>query len=204
MYDDSCDGTWLLMKNTFSYQYWNAWGKNHYESSSLHYSYLNGTVLSLFDSSIQSDIKQVKIPYVTGTGYSANMGVAGNDAAVASGVNGLSTKIFLLSGYEIGYTQSVTSQYLPVDGACLSYFSRDVTDADIQQGSSNNRKRIADSEWWLRSRAWNLNIYDNYGWVVVGSGVPVLCPIDAQPYAVRPALILPKTNLVADNGTVLS
>ena len=67
---------------------------NNLENSTIQ-SYLNGTFLNLFDSNIKDAIKQVKIP------YRKNGGSGGTNQ---SGANGLSCKIFLLSGYEVGFT----------------------------------------------------------------------------------------------------
>lgn len=62
IYDDSCNGTWLLMKDIYENRVWQSGNINKYESSDIH-TYLNGTFLNLFDSNIKDAIKQVKIPY---------------------------------------------------------------------------------------------------------------------------------------------
>lgn len=184
LYDSSCDGTWLLMKDIYENRQWHSSNSNSYKASTIH-TYLNGTFLNLFEADIRAAIKQVKIPYVNGTANSA----------VASGTNGLSCKIFLLSGYEMGWTQS-DYQYFPVDGAKLSYF-------ESGTGTSANNKRIAKlngsaTYWWLRSpdtgnsgNAWHVN----------SSGD---CNSDgcSSSYGVRPALVLPSNLLVSDDGTV--
>ena len=82
MYDDSCNGTWLLMKDIYENRQWHSSNTNDYEKSTIH-SYLNGTFLGLFDPEIQAVIKQVKIPYRKGSGTSKT---------VTSGANGLSCK----------------------------------------------------------------------------------------------------------------
>ena len=137
LYDESCNGTWLLMKDIYENRQWHSSNSNSYKASTIH-SYLNGTFLNLFDADIREVIKQVKIPYVNGTGNSA----------VASGSSGLSCKIFLLSGREVGFSTS-DNQYFPNDGAKLSYF-------ESGTGSSALNKRIAKLNgsaafWWLRS-----------------------------------------------------
>ena len=137
MYDSSCNGTWLLLKDIYSNRTWDS-SNNDYKNSDIH-SYLNSTFLNLFDDDIKNAIKQVKIPYQNGTG---------SGGSVASGSNGLSCKIFLLSGYEVGFSTSDNS-YFPRDGAKLSYFSSGTS-------SSANNKRIAKlngsaAGWWLRS-----------------------------------------------------
>lgn len=185
LYDDSCNGTWLLMKDIYENRVWQSGNINKYESSDIH-TYLNNTFLNLFESNIRDAIKQVKIP------YRKNGGSGGTDQ---SGANGLSAKIFLLSGYEVGWTTSDYS-YFPVDGAKLSYF-------ESGTGTSANNKRIANlngsaAHWWLRSPytycasdvwfVYSNGYYNRYG--------------ASNSYGIRPALILPSTLLVSDDGTV--
>ena len=178
LYDDSCNGTWLLMKDIYENRRWRqSEDINKYESSDIH-AYLNNTFLNLFDSNIKDAIKQVKIP------YRKNGGSGGTDQ---SGANGLSAKIFLLSGYELGLTSS-DNQYFPQDGAKLSYF-------ESGTGTSANNKRIAKlngsaANWWLRSQridrtdiVFRVNpsgSFDPYDFASDSSGI-------------RPALILPST-----------
>lgn len=182
LYDDSCNGTWLLMKDVYEARQWHSSNSNSYKASTIH-SYLNSTFLNLFDSNIKDAIKQVKIPYVNGTGGSA----------VASGANGLSAKIFLLSGYEMGWTQS-NSSYFPIDGACLSYFSGTSATDSKRIGYQNGWV----TNWWLRSpftgdasSVWIVS-YDggsNYNHASGSLGI-------------RPALVLPSDTLVSDDGTI--
>lgn len=184
MYDSSCNGTWLLLKDIYTTRTWDS-SNNDYKNSDIH-SYLNGTFLNLFDNDIKNAIKQVKIPYQNGTG---------SGGSVASGANGLSCKIFLLSGYEVGFSISDNS-YFPRDGAKLSYFSSGT-------GSAANNKRIANyngsaTRWWLRSpytsgtdRVWNVGsdgYYDNWSY--------------NHTYGVRPALVLDSSLSVSDDGSV--
>lgn len=180
IYDASCDGTWLLMKDIYGQRLWDSGNTNKLESSTIH-SYLNSDFLNLFDRNIQSAIKQVKIP------YRQNGGTNGTDQ---SGANGLSVKVFLLSGYEVGFTTS-DSRYFPVDGAKLDYFTA---------SSSGNSKRIAtfnDSPygWWLRSP------YDGNAlsvWYVDSSGSRNRIS-SYQSYGVRSAIILPSDMRVTDD-----
>lgn len=185
LYDDSCNGTWLLMKDIYENRVWQSGNINKYESSDIH-TYLNNTFLNLFESNIRDAIKQVKIP------YRKNGGSGGTDQ---SGANGLSAKIFLLSGYEVGWTTSDYS-YFPVDGAKLSYF-------ESGTGTSANNKRIANlngsaASWWLRSPRTSSTYYV---WRVVSSGNYGNYSA-SNSYGIRPALILPSTLLVSDDGTV--
>lgn len=176
LYDDSCNGTWLLMKDIYENRVWQSGNINKYESSDIH-AYLNSTFLNLFDSNIKDAIKQVKIP------YRKNGGSGGVDQ---SGANGLSAKIFLLSGYEVGWTTSNYS-YLPVDGAKLSYF-------ESGTGTSANNKRIAKLNgsaalWWLRSP--RTGGTSNVGGVV-SDGLYNSDRASAS-HGIRPALVFPST-----------
>ena len=185
LYDNSCDGTWLLMKDIYENRQWHSSNVNNLENSTIH-SYLNGTFLNLFESNIRDAIKQVKLP------YRKNGGSGGSDQ---SGANGLLCKIFLLSGYEIGFTTSDNS-YFPVDGAKLSYF-------EAGTGSSALNKRIAylngsAASWWLRSPYTSVT---DYVWRV-GSDGGYDDGYASYSYGIRPALILPSTLLVSDDGTV--
>ena len=184
LYDASCDGTWLLLKDCLEQKRWHSANTNDYKNSEIH-SYLNNTWLNKLDANIRAQVKQVKLPYVNGTANSA----------VASGANGLSCKIFLLSGYEVGFTQSDNS-YFPVDGARLAYFENGT-------GTSALNKRIANYNgsatlWWLRSPytyntygAWSVNASGSYS----GNDCASTCGI-------RPALVLPSSLLVSDDGSV--
>ena len=184
MYDSSCNGTWLLLKDIYTTRAWDS-SNNDYKNSGIH-SYLNGTFLNLFDNDIKNAIKQVKIPYQNGTG---------SGGSVASGANGLSCKIFLLSGYEVGFSTSDNS-YFPRDGAKLSYFSSGT-------GSAANNKRIANYNgsatlWWLRSP----NANDTYlVWYVSSDGDYDGWSCDHF-YGVRPALVLDSSLSVSDDGSV--
>ena len=181
MYDASCDGCWVLRKDIAENRAWDS-SDNDYKNSDIQ-AYLNGSWVSRYSAGVLSQIKQVKIPYVNGTG---------TGGSVASGANGLSCKIFLLSGYELGWTTS-DNAYVPRDGAKLSYFSSGTS-------SAANNKRIANyngsaAHWWLRSPytdrtngVGNVNFDGSYhNWGCSGTS------------GVRPALVLPSTALVDAN-----
>lgn len=183
VYDDSCNGTWLLMQDIYENRAWHSSNTNDYANSTIH-SYLNSTFLNLFESNIKNAIKQVKLPYRKGSGTSTT---------VTSGSNGLSAKIFLLSATETSFDFS----YMPSgEGAELAYFKGC---AD----NSSDSKRVAylngsAAHWWLRSPgcsdfSYALCVGSNGDWV--GFSCSISCGI-------RPALILPSTLLVSDDGTV--
>ena len=180
-YDSSCAGTWLLMKDIYTTSTFG--NSNSYKDSSIH-TYLNGTFYNLIDSDIRNAIKQVKIPYQNGTG---------SGGSLATGSNGLSTKVFLLSGYEVGWTTS-DNGYFPKDGVRLAYFGN---------SSSGNSKRIAYNGssaaiWWLRSPYTDSGSFVWFG-SADGSNSVGWCD---DSYGVRPAFILPSTLVVSDDGTV--
>lgn len=182
VYDDSCNGTWLLMKDIYENRAWHSSNTNDYANSTIH-SYLNSTFLNLFESNIKNAIKQVKLPYRKGSGTSTT---------VTSGSNGLSAKIFLLSATETSFSFS----YMPSgEGAELAYFKGC---AD----NSSDSKRVAKlngaaTDWWLRSPHCNfdyaLDVGSNGDWYGVNC---------SNSLGIRPALILPSTLLVSDDGTV--
>ena len=183
IYDDSCNGTWLLMKDCYVSRAWHSSNVNKYESSDIN-TYLNNTFLKLLDSNIQDAIKQVKIPYRKN---------GGSGGTTQQGANGLSCKIFLLSGPEIHAEYSYLDSG---EGAALDYFASCAT-------SAADSKRIAylngsATRWWLRSPytrsadyVWDVGTDGDYGRYYASSS-----------YGIRPALVLPSTLLVSDDGTV--
>ena len=186
IYDDSCNGTWLLMKDIYEKRQWHSSDVNDYANSTIH-SYLNSTFLAMFDSNIQKAIKQVKLPYRAGSGYGKT---------ITSGANGLSAKIFLLSSTEVNLVHG----YEPTnEGACLSYFS-----GTAQNG--NDTKRVAYlngsvTNWWLRSpgcvsssgSVGALHVSSNGSWSNYNC---------SSSYGIRPALVLPSTVTVDNDRNV--
>lgn len=184
LYDSSCNGTWLLRKDIHSNRQWNTSNVNKYESSAIN-TWLNGDFFNSLGSVEQATIKQVKIPYRAG-------GSGGTDQ---SGANGLSCKVFLLSGYEVGWTTNY-NQYFPQEGARLSYF-------EAGTGTTANNKRIANlngtaASWWLRSPYTSRT---DYVWLV-HSGGDYDYGGASYPGGVRPALVLP-SNALFDKTTML-
>lgn len=179
VYDDSCDGTWLLMKDVYEKRAFDS-TDNDYGNSDIH-SYMNNTFISLFDSGIQSAIKQVKIPYTQGVG---------KGGSVMNRSSGLSAKIFLLSYTEVGYSKVSTSN---VEGAVLRYFN----------GASDS-KRIAYlngavSNWWLRSpgntstsSAYRIHTNGAADWVPASSTI-----------GMRPACIIDSSMIVDENNIII-
>lgn len=173
-YDASCNGVWVVMKDIYTTMKWDG-SNNDYLNSDMT-AYLNGTFISLIDADIRNAIKQVKIPY---TNYSNNN--------VMSGSNGLSCKVFLLSGTEVGFSGA---SYMNTEGAKLSYF-----DSASKRVAYNGSSA---AEWWLRSPYTDGG---NFVWYVGSDGSS-----DYWYYlstcGVRPAFVLPSTLVVSDDGTV--
>lgn len=183
VYDESCNGTWLLMKDIYENRVWQSGNINKYESSDIH-SYLNNTFLKLFDSNIQGAIKQVKLPYRKN---------GGSGGTTQQGANGLPCNIFLLSAPEVHYEQTYIDSG---EGAALSYFASCVT-------NGADSKRVAylsgsAARWWLRS-PYTLNT--NYVCCVYSNGY---CDGSnaSNSYGIRPALVLPQDMEVDSSGNV--
>lgn len=173
-YDASCNGVWVVMKDIYTTMKWDG-SNNDYLNSDMT-AYLNGTFISLIDADIRNAIKQVKIPY---TNYSNNN--------VMSGSNGLSCKVFLLSGTEVGFSGV---SYMNTEGAKLSYF-----DSASKRVAYNGSSAAV---WWLRSPYTNIS---NFVWYVKPDGSNDRWYY-YNTYGVRPAFVLPSTLVVSDDGTV--
>lgn len=190
LYDESCNGTWLLMKDIYENREWHSINNNDYENSTID-EYLNGTFFGLLDANIRGVVKQVRVPYRPGAGY--------NSTPINSGESGLLTRVFLLSSYEVGYTAGNTRNYAPQDGARLTYFN---------DGSGSDPKRVAhlngsDTSWWLRSPGCNSNSGSGYAFGVNSDGFwgNNYC---SYLRGVRPALILPSGGIVDKQHNVLN
>ena len=173
-YDASCNGVWVVMKDIYTTMKWDG-SNNDYLNSDMT-AYLNGTFISLIDADIRNAIKQVKIPY---TNYSNNN--------VMSGSNGLSCKVFLLSGTEVGFSGV---SYMNTEGAKLSYFNS-ASKRIAYNGSSA-------AEWWLRSPYTSSS---SHVWLVKSDGSDDYWNY-YNTYGVRPAFVLPSELVVSDDGTV--
>ena len=180
LYDASCDGTWLLRKNIYSKRPWNSVRMSEYAKSDIN-TWLNGTFFNSLGSVEQASIKQVKIPY--SVDYHGN---------IASGANGLPVKVFLLSGYELGWS-NVT--YMPIDGAKLDYFV-DGTSDEAKEKRKAYLNGVQES-WWMRTIQTQMSgdiwfTYDGnngYGY-------------STETVGIRPALLLP-SNALFDKTTML-
>ena len=169
-YDASCNGVWVVMKDICTTSTFG--NNNSYKDSSIH-SYLNSTFYNLIDSQIRAVIKQVKIPYT--------------NSGVQSGANGLSTKVFLLSGTEVGFS---SVSYMNTEGAKLSYF-----DSASKRVAYNGSSAAI---WWLRSPYTG----NYYGVWYVDTDGSYNSHWYNRSFGVRPAFVLPSSLVVSDDGTV--
>lgn len=196
MYDASCDGTWILRATIYSVVNgdpgWTSSGiGNNYRTSNIHKT-LNSDVLQLFDEDIQNAIKQIKIPYYNGVGSDS-----GGTGSLATGANGLSCKLFLLSYLEVGETQDTYREV--IDGSKLGYF--------LQGGTNQaNKKRIikyngVNTGYWLRSTIIR-NQLDVCG--VSSSGSRLHYQYNAYTLGILPAMVFPADLLVDDNNNILA
>ena len=189
LYDDSCNGTWLMMKDLYVKQVW-GFSDANYSQSSVH-EYLNGAFIGLLDSYVEAQIKQVKIPYIY---YEEFYNDREDDyeypEVTKYGADGLSTKVFLLSGCEIGVTLGGDNYNdrtpMPVDGACLEYFN-----GTSHMGSDAKRVALygeASAEWWLRTPLFDTDAFVYY---VTQYGTATDASMFSSPmYGVRPTFIL--------------
>ncbi len=176
IYDDSFnDGVIVLQKDCYEERAWSPYG------GELVHEYLNGEFLTLIDAKILPHIKNVKVPYVSG-------------GEVKSGADGLESRFFLLSGHEVGCGSDTRLMH---DGAELYYFSG-------INSLSKHYKRVARNTigsevgWWLRSI---VRSSSNAAWVILGGGMASWNEVHYS-YYLRPALVLPSSLLIADDGTV--
>lgn len=172
MYDSSCEGVWLLRQDIAESGQWNSTNVNTLEGSTI-MTTMQGYVTD-YDSTVQSAMLTVKIPYCVG----------GGDATVKTLADGLECKMFPLCGYEVGFDAS-NSQYFPVDGSVLSYF-QDTSAIDSKRISRFNGNA---SSWHLRDPVTNRN--ENAWGVTSTGGFSNYNSIDSRGY--RPCFLLPTT-----------
>lgn len=190
-YDTSCDGTWLLMKDIYAEMSWDDM-YNSYADSEIH-SYLNNTFINLFDSKIRNAIKQVKLP------YTKEAATGSFNGSLATGSNGISAKVFLLSFYEVGLTKSdllSTSIGVREEGAALDYFNG---------GTNSDRIGYLDGKactWWLRSP--DIKVWDDAFIITVSGKYSLGHSRSIYHEGVRPAIILPYGTMVDSNFNIIA
>jgi len=171
------DGVLVLQKDADPNRQWHSSNVNDYANSTIH-SWLNGEYFNSIDANIRNQIKQVKIPYRPGSGTSTT---------VSSGASGLSCKVFLLSGREVG---SGASTYQPNEGVTLTYF------AGIETIAPNSMRIVyhdsVEIYWWLRSPYLNNAHSAHHIW----EGGRIDCSASAATFFPRPAFVLPSSFII--------
>lgn len=175
LYDDSCDGTWILRKDCLAARAWDSGNSNKYAESDIN-TWLNGDFFDTLGTVGEKAVKQAKIPY----------GIGGGGATVNSGANGLSVRAFLLGGYEIGWRNGNEGS-MPVDGATLSYFTTgDTTAARAKRIANYDGSAVS---WWTRAcRTDNSAVACYYPYT---DGRCFVGNVNVTSIYIRPALILP-------------
>lgn len=167
IYDDSfADTTILCFYSIYEKSQWNNQEINDYSQSTI-CSELNTTWLMRLNEPLRQQVKQVKVPYRSGT----------SGAVINSGADGVPCYFYLLSAIEVGFQASST---IPADGALLSYFA---TNSRIAKYEGVNAK------YYLRTP--HVNNYNAAGLVnEQGDSAFQLCTIVD---GIRPAFCLPST-----------
>lgn len=173
IYDDSCNGTWVLMKDIDCKM---SFGDTNSYADSKPHAYLNGAFLEKLDPDILNGVKQVKIPYVTGVGGSS----------LATGAKGLETKAFLLSAFETGRSPG----YASVDGATLDYF--------VNNGNRVAYYNGAAIDWYSRCP---MTRGPSYVWIFEADNT-MIATTCANTLGIRPVMVLDSSLLVSDDGSV--
>ena len=176
-YDDSCDGTWLMMTDLYTDMAWGSASTNKYSASDVN-EWLNDDFLAMLDANTRACLQTVKIPVADGT-------------TVLTGANGLEVKAFLPSAREVGWVASS----FPVEGSCLDFFD----------GFSNSDDRRMAYDSTNTSKNWFTRTYVRSSGRVAGilrsSGGPTQQDPDAIMF-LRPVMVFPSGTLVSDSGAI--
>lgn len=175
MYDASCNGTWLLMKDIYTKTAFDGSTNLFVKSSILNY--LNITFHDAIDANVQKLIKVATIPYI-----------AKNETITASSGD-LRALVFLLSMTEVGFVGGA-SNYMPIEGAKLSYFNVHSREAYFNGTAA---------QWWSRTP---YAMYNRMVWCVTENGNSGYNRRNNS-FGVRPCMILPQDALVDDTGHII-
>lgn len=180
-YDDSCNGTWLLMKDIYSFTNWTDGSYSAYEGSKFN-DYLNNTFYGLLDSAVKSKVKQAKIPVRPGD------------------TNPLPVRCFLLSAWEAGGGKTMTnySNYY-LDGSRLTYFSYGYPGYTYKSGLiayyNGEATNWAFRSYYKGSSSSGPICYARY------DGVSTTTSRDAS-LGIRPAMVMDTSTVINDDGSV--
>lgn len=185
-YDETADGTWLLLKNAVYSVIWGSSSSGFYQNSGVK-SYLEVSYYSGFSAEIRSIIKEVRIPYIN------NLGTG----SLKYGASGLATKVFALSAYEVGLTSVYGDDFKP-EGARLDYF---------ESSAAYDDKRIAyyngvAVSWWLRSPTPSTSSTKTP--TIINTEGGCYSKASSNSASIRPALVLPKETPIDENFNVIA
>ena len=177
LYDDSCDGVWLMRVSTIGGYALNVQpssvGTNAYNSTSPIQQYLEETYLSMLDPDVAAKVKTVKIPCRT--------------SGSLSPTSTLTCKVFSLSAIETGYDRGSMTD----DGSKLDYFYY-----ESDSYSTARARREADRNYWTRTP----DKSQGYSLMVQGGSVNGYSSYSRA--AARPALLFPADMFVNNNNVV--
>ena len=172
MYDASCDGTWVMIKDCCAQE---RFGPNSYGNSDIVKRYFDETIGNRFDSKIKNKIKHVILPF--------------------NGNNGLEALIFPLSARELNGPKQSDSQEVLDEGATLDYF-KDANSVFSRRTAKFNGKI---SKHYTRSL---VKPYNKGIWICNEVGSVATTDSGLYWIGIRFAMILPKDLWVSDDGTV--
>lgn len=170
IYDESCNGTWMLMRDLPLKRQWNA-SEADYGSSAIA-TYLDGTFFGFLEDKAKAAIRTANIPYNN-----------------LSAISKKPVRVFLLSVTEVASNNNGAT--VPNDGAAVNYF---IGAAMSKRAATLNGVATG---WWTRStyRADKSNIHVLYYSGNAGASEP-----NSNDYAIRPAFILNLNTRVTKNS----
>ena len=187
MYDNSCDGVWLLRERGYKNIAWDS-ENNDYENSDIH-AYLNEEYINLIGESVRRIIKIGKIPFQRGKGSDRQeISVKGN---------GLACSAFLLSASEVGLINSFYNDI----GSKLSYF----LEGDSNEIALNRRicyNNGSAAFWWSRTPSNSTRTSDCVIFIRPKGDCNIEPVTRSGTNFVRPAFTLPYTAKVNSDGLV--
>lgn len=183
-YDQSCDGVWLMRKNSFPIEYYHS-VSNSYADSMLRPKLADD--YEKYTDSLEKIIR-VKVPYYKGRGNDST-------SSIQTGSNGIEGYGILLSATEMGLTACGDTTVMTI-GTTLEYF---------KSSYGNSKTCTLDSgaaiACWTRTPVQNTQ-YDVY--CVSESGVLIerACH-NPQKAGYRPVIVVPKNLRVDENNFLL-
>lgn len=182
-YSSNCNGTWLLMKNTFIEKQFSSYEYDSSFNDSDMKKYLDGDFYNSFDSTHKSKIKRVTVPYQYWSRYT--------DYSTATSTG----YVFLPSMAELGFASYIDGGH---DGSALDYFKVTPDDEASSLRVSGDRK-----VYWSRTGDGGRNpphiaaVQTNGSWYRgADTGVD-------DTHSVRPMIIIDPNAMFNDNGELL-